>query len=122
MAGNIIPAVATTNAIVAGFVVLEAFKLIAGKLESCALVYTKNKRTVTDPDAFSRGMLSEPNPDCAVCQNGFCILRVDTSSTTLGALVDDVLSDDCEGLALQGEITVEDASRYVQSALESFRD
>ncbi|KAJ3345242.1 E1 ubiquitin-activating protein uba2, partial [Kappamyces sp. JEL0680] len=35
MAGNIIPAIATTNAIVAGMIVMLAIKLCMGKLEEC---------------------------------------------------------------------------------------
>lgn len=114
MAGNIIPAVATTNAIVAGFVVLEAFKVIAGRLESCAIVYTKNKRSVSDPDAFSRGILLPPNPDCAVCQNGFCTARIDTEKMTLGELVDTLRGGDA-GLDLPegAEITIEESSRIL---------
>lgn len=41
MAGNIIPAIATTNAITAGFVVLHAFKVLEGKFDQCRTVYMK---------------------------------------------------------------------------------
>jgi len=42
MAGNIIPAIATTNAIIAGLIVMEALKVISGKIESCKAVSYKH--------------------------------------------------------------------------------
>ena len=36
MAGNIIPAIATTNAIVAGIVVMEALKILMGEWDKCS--------------------------------------------------------------------------------------
>jgi ubiquitin-like 1-activating enzyme E1 B len=41
MAGNIIPAIATTNAITAGIVVLHAFKVLQGKFDKCQSVYMR---------------------------------------------------------------------------------
>jgi ubiquitin-like 1-activating enzyme E1 B len=38
MAGNIIPAVATTNAIIAGMIVLNAIKIMSGNLKDCKTV------------------------------------------------------------------------------------
>ena len=35
MAGNIIHAIATTNAVISGFIVIEALKLLAGVPEAC---------------------------------------------------------------------------------------
>ena len=40
MAGNIIPAIATTNAIIAGLIVMEALKLLAGNIQGCRTVST----------------------------------------------------------------------------------
>ena len=37
-AGNIIPAVATSNAVIAGLVVLEAAKVLAGQVDKCRTV------------------------------------------------------------------------------------
>ncbi len=41
MAGNIIPAIATTNTNTAGIVVLHAFKVLQGKFEKCQSVYMR---------------------------------------------------------------------------------
>jgi ubiquitin-like 1-activating enzyme E1 B len=41
MAGNIIPAIATTNAITSGFVVLHAFKVLEKQFEKCQSVYVR---------------------------------------------------------------------------------
>ena len=38
MAGNIIPAIATTNAMIAGMIVMIAVKIVLGKLNECKYV------------------------------------------------------------------------------------
>jgi ubiquitin-like 1-activating enzyme E1 B len=43
MAGNIIPAIATTNAVIAGLIVMEALKVLAGELDKCKTVSQKKK-------------------------------------------------------------------------------
>lgn len=42
MAGNIIPAIATTNAVIAGLIVMEALKVLAGEFDKCKTVSLKN--------------------------------------------------------------------------------
>ena len=38
MAGNIIPAIATTNAIIAGVIVMESLKILDGCIKECKMV------------------------------------------------------------------------------------
>ncbi|KAF2882494.1 hypothetical protein ILUMI_23678 [Ignelater luminosus] len=67
IAGNIIPAIATTNAMVAGLVVLMVFKVLAEDYENCNSIYVRQKsihsNVVIAPDYH----LIKANPKCYVC-------------------------------------------------------
>ncbi|KAF7889291.1 uncharacterized protein EAF01_010784 [Botrytis porri] len=88
MAGNIIPAIATTNAIVAGLCVLQSFKVLRGD-------YSSSKEIFLSPFAPERLLSSdkyrEPNPDCPVCSVAQSRLLVDMSRATLNDLVEGFL-------------------------------
>jgi ubiquitin-like 1-activating enzyme E1 B len=63
MAGNIIPAIATTNAIVAGLCVLQARHILSGNLQDAKMVFISRR-----PDhVFISEALKLPNPNCEVC-------------------------------------------------------
>ncbi|XP_067576048.1 SUMO-activating enzyme subunit 2 isoform X2 [Pseudorca crassidens] len=49
MAGNIIPAIATTNAVIAGLIVLEGLKILSGKIDQCRTI-VKEKFAMVAPD------------------------------------------------------------------------
>ncbi|KAL2300419.1 hypothetical protein Nmel_012392 [Mimus melanotis] len=49
MAGNIIPAIATTNAVIAGLIVLEGLKILSGKIDQCRTIL-KEKFAMVAPD------------------------------------------------------------------------
>ncbi|KAK9806335.1 hypothetical protein WJX72_010622 [[Myrmecia] bisecta] len=87
MAGNIIHAIATTNAIISGLIVVEAMKLLAKMDSHCKATYLSQ---------FNRRMVcavAPPPPDakCMVCGKSQLQLQIDTASTTLGQFVTKVL-------------------------------
>ncbi|KAK9916527.1 hypothetical protein WJX75_003754 [Coccomyxa subellipsoidea] len=92
IAGNIIHAIATTNAIVGGLIVIEAMKLLAGAPEHSKATFIL--KHITNPkmkrllNAVSPG---EPSPKCAACGTARLELVIDTHTTSLGQLIDKVL-------------------------------
>ena len=88
-AGNIIAAIATTNAIVAGLIVLEALKIINGEFDACRFTYLY-KEPNSAGRLLSSVKLEDKSPACFVCSQSFVDLQV-TESFTLGDLVKEVL-------------------------------
>ncbi|EFY90390.1 E1 ubiquitin-activating protein uba2 [Metarhizium acridum] len=90
MAGNIIPAIATTNAIVAGLCILEAFKVLKGD-------YGQAKEVFLQPFAPTRLLGSDtsrkPNPECPVCSAFNVTIKVDLSRATLNDVVEDIIKE-----------------------------
>jgi ubiquitin-like 1-activating enzyme E1 B len=83
MAGNIIPAIATTNAIVAGLCVLQAIHVLKGELDKARMVFISRRAD----QAFAAEPLRPPNPTCQVCG----IVRTEmqiAAETTIGDVVE----------------------------------
>ncbi|XP_017464924.1 PREDICTED: SUMO-activating enzyme subunit 2 [Rhagoletis zephyria] len=92
MAGNIIPAIATTNAITAGVVVLQAFKVLQGQLEKCKSVYMRLRQNPRQQLLVPEKILTAPNPKCIVCSSEPAVhIRIDTKKMRIKDFRDDVL-------------------------------
>jgi ubiquitin-like 1-activating enzyme E1 B len=87
MAGNIIPAIATTNAMTASLCVLQAFKVMRSELSKAKMVFL----TRSTERVISSEPLRPPNPECPVCSVAQSTVEVDTSRATLNDLVEDLL-------------------------------
>ncbi len=89
MAGNIIPAIATTNAMTAGLCVLQAFKVLREDLSKAKMVFLER----SGARVINSDTLKPPNPNCSVCGVMQSRLIVDPARATLNDLVEDVLKN-----------------------------
>ncbi|QRW21041.1 Uba2 [Rhizoctonia solani] len=119
-AGNIIPAIATTNAIIAGLIVIQALNVLKSVLPNAsaqtggALANSapKNVLIQTKPRApLGVQNLCTPNPHCAVCRPVYVIVQCDTTKITLGDIVKGVL--EVENPEEPREVSVFEAGRIL---------
>ncbi|KAF7717557.1 Uncharacterized protein PECH_006596 [Penicillium ucsense] len=89
MAGNIIPAIATTNAMTASLCVLQSFKVLRNDLSSAKTVFLER----SGQRAINSEALRPPNKKCEVCNVARGILTI-TPNATVENLVQGVLQPD----------------------------
>ena len=99
IAGNIIPAIATTNAIVAGLQVLQVFHILKANLDvKSGMAQERNVanycRYIWCERHYNRRgyllqpmKLQEPNPNCFVCRNAMLSITLNTHEWTLDMLL-----------------------------------
>ena len=113
MAGNIIPAIATTNAIIAGSIAMRAIQLLSYVPPSTSTPTPNSNSTTTMPASTSApttnlGLtdmflssktgfplqamaLQAPIPSCSVCRDTYVSLGADPAQTTLGDVIRSVV-------------------------------
>ncbi|CAO3672200.1 unnamed protein product [Rhizopus microsporus] len=110
MAGNIIPAIATTNAVIAGVVVMKAFGVLRGNIENNKRIYlTTGSRLVQEAN-------SQPNPECHVCRSNTASVAVNFEMATLNDLIQKVILPPVEkgGAGVpEDEVAIMDGSRII---------
>lgn len=99
MAGNIIHAIATTNAIVGGMIVNECCKVLSGchrflKESFVGRHSTWGLQTRKRDILIKSTMPLTQNPNCVVCGKSMLYLTINTKTTTLSSFLNKVVSFD----------------------------
>ncbi|KAI8388277.1 uncharacterized protein BYT42DRAFT_491430 [Radiomyces spectabilis] len=113
MAGNIIPAIATTNAIISGVVVMKAFAVLRGEIATMKRTYltTVSRR----PQLLILEEPSKPNPSCGVCRAASATVQVDLALAKLSDLMEKVIMASAEkgGAGLTEDVAIMDGNRMI---------
>ncbi|XP_057651651.1 SUMO-activating enzyme subunit 2 [Diorhabda carinulata] len=67
IAGNIIPAIATANAMIAGLVVLNAVRVLLRQYQKCPSIYLRQKSIHSKFILAADKQITQANPKCYVC-------------------------------------------------------
>ncbi|KAG8740350.1 E1 ubiquitin-activating protein uba2 [Ceratobasidium sp. 414] len=124
MAGNIIPAIATTNAIIAGLIVIQATNVLKSLIPTPspdpalggAFARSSPKNVLIQTKArapLGVQNLSAPNPHCAVCRPVYVSVACDPARTTLGEVVKGILKLGAAGEEEPREVSVYEAGRVL---------
>eukprot|EP01094_Clydonella_sp_ATCC50884_P011956 TRINITY_DN2180_c0_g1_i3.p1 TRINITY_DN2180_c0_g1~~TRINITY_DN2180_c0_g1_i3.p1 ORF type:complete len:684 (+),score=206.25 TRINITY_DN2180_c0_g1_i3:131-2182(+) len=89
MAGKIVPAIATSNAVVAGIMVLEAYKLLCKSIEECKFTWLLRKPS--GQHLLLASNLEPPNKKCFVCSNAAIKVAVNTKTRSVAWFAEHVL-------------------------------
>ncbi|CEQ39397.1 SPOSA6832_00923 [Sporobolomyces salmonicolor] len=104
-AGNIIPAIATTNAIIAGVLVLQALSVLRQTWTDARSVWLKRQAD----KVFDVGPCSTPNPYCAVCRVVYLPVSF-VEDFTLGEFVQELV---VRKVGFEGSVSVQEGSRLL---------
>lgn len=106
MAGNIIPAIATTNAIIAGALILQSLNALKNDWASAKSVWFGR----TAQRAINCTTLEKPNPACSVCRACYIRLGVVSEKVKLKTLIEDVAQ---QWLGVKYDFSISEGSRML---------
>ena len=109
MAGNIIPAIATTNAIIAGLIVLQALHLLRRAYSALRNVHVQFKPSMP----LSAIAMCPPNSFCGVCRDTYTEVLCDPARVTLREVVDGILGGGDDGAGERREVSVYEDKRVL---------
>lgn len=95
MAGNIIPAIATTNAMVAALCVLQAYKVLKEELP-------KTRELFLQKSSMGGDLSDKPNPNCQVCSRAMLRIQINLETATVKDLFESIKSE----IGYDSEITI----------------
>ncbi|KAK4057495.1 E1 ubiquitin-activating protein uba2 [Microbotryomycetes sp. JL221] len=110
-AGNIIPAIATTNAIIAGVLVLQALNVLRNDWKQSKMVWLARQPT----RVFQLSPLPLPNPRCAACRVVYVPIRFKQGckdELTLGQFVEQVVINEV-GLNKHGHLIILNGNKII---------
>lgn len=90
MAGNIIPAIATTNSIAAAMITIHAKNILSGLEDNLCNTYI-NYGGSNARNAFTIEKLCKPNPECHVCSSDRGLLILDCDIFTIKEVLHQIL-------------------------------
>ena len=90
MAGNIIPTITATNAMISGLIVLQALHFLRKSCTALKNVHAQFEAAVP----LSAVNPCPPNPSCGICRDRYTKVQYDPGwRVTLGELVEEILRD-----------------------------
>lgn len=125
IAGNIIPAIATANAMIAGLVVLHAFRVLVEEYQKCPSVYLRKKSIHSKFVLAADKQISVANPKCYVCSpQPFVNVFVNVESMTVKEFENEILKKELNMVApdavLDGKSLVVISSEEGETEVKNF--
>lgn len=106
MAGNIIPAIATTNAIVAGAQILQLIHALKAQWKDAKAIWYAR----TPLRALNSTALTAPSSLCPTCRTPYVPIKIDSKSLTVGQFKKDILDD---WLGIDYDISMVEGTRII---------